>query len=319
MDLCSRLRLSSFAVIAAGLATLVVGCGKAEVTTLSGSGEGPIRGGLPGGPGIVPSFTLPDAGALAPPPRAPAPDRQCAEEAHRAEVVPLDLLLLVDASRSMEGPAGARTKWATAQTALGAFIRDPSSAGLGVGLQFFPAPRPCTTDADCIPGLRGTGLFCAARSVCAGANAPSPPLGCGDPDPIIIGGSSGSSCPAGAMCVPAGVCAGSGADCTNLGQGCPGGGGACMPARRTCAPNVLASDAECEADLHAQPQVPSAPCRARRSRCSASSTPPFPPGPPPWARACAAPSQPCEPTWPPTPGARARWCWPAMVCPPAPA
>jgi hypothetical protein len=141
--------------------------------------------------------------------------------------VPLDLLLLVDSSSSMDQSAGMRTKWQTAQLALSAFIRDPMSAGLGVGLQFFPSnvEKACMTDADCFPGLIGFGL-CRVRSVCGGPNVALPGPSCR--------GTGAAACPAGSMCLPAGTCSGDGSLCTNVGQGCPGTAGTCMPARRTC-------------------------------------------------------------------------------------
>jgi hypothetical protein len=155
---------------------------------------GPPTGGGGAGGGGAPTFELPDAGALAPPPVPAGPGPQCAEEAHRAEVVPLDLLLLVDASGSMDGAAGMRSKWETAQAALSAFIRDPRSAGLGVGLQFFPAARACLSDGDCVPGFPGTGTLCAARRACSTSRAP----------------------------------------CATVGQACAMNGGTCMPAPGVC-------------------------------------------------------------------------------------
>jgi hypothetical protein len=245
----------AFAVIAASPGA---GCGKAEVTGPPGTSGGGVGGpgpGRPGGPGGVPTFVLPDAGAAAaPPPTTVPPDRQCAEEAHQAQTVPLDLLLLVDASGSMTESAGQRTKWETAQAALGAFIRDQRSAGLGVGLQFFPAAKPCKADADCGSGF----VTCQARNVCAGAGAAVPPLGCGIPSPIVvIGGGAGGRCPAGNSCVPAGVCATSGDDCTNVGQACPGGGGNCTASTRYCSDPF--GFGACDLTTHAKPAVPIGP------------------------------------------------------------
>ena len=78
-------------------------------------------------------------------------NQRCAEEAHQAEIVPLDLMMLVDASASMTDSAGMGSKWEAAQSALSAFVRDPRSAGLGVGLQFYPGgrERTCMNDTDC--------------------------------------------------------------------------------------------------------------------------------------------------------------------------
>jgi hypothetical protein len=60
--------------------------------------------------------------------------------------------MVLDDSSSMNLAAGARSKWATVQSALVAFVMDPASSGLGVGLSFFPNRPPtkvCTGDADC--------------------------------------------------------------------------------------------------------------------------------------------------------------------------
>jgi hypothetical protein len=76
----------------------------------------------------------------------------CAAEVHRAERVPLDLVFVVDQSPSMLFKVGARTKWDLAREALLAFLKDPRSDGLGVGLQIFPVPSrgtACDSDQDC--------------------------------------------------------------------------------------------------------------------------------------------------------------------------
>jgi hypothetical protein len=233
------------------------GCGKAEVASLPGGG-GPGGGG-PGGAssaGKPPSFVLPDAGTLPPPPAATTPPPQCAEEAHRAEIVPLDLLFLVDASSSMRDVAGMSTKWEVAQSALGSFIRDPSSAGLGVGLQFFPAPKACKDDRDCFPTTVGNGLFCVGYNVCAGSNAPSPAMSCTAPGAFLPVGNT--RCPGGTMCVPAGVCSVGGDDCINIGQACPAGGGTCMAGPRACRGLPFGMN-ECDPASHEKPAVPIGP------------------------------------------------------------
>ena len=50
--------------------------------------------------------------------------------------------ILVDSSLSMDLPAGNQSKWDRAIRALNTFIADPKSAGLGVGLTFFPNRTP---------------------------------------------------------------------------------------------------------------------------------------------------------------------------------
>jgi hypothetical protein len=74
----------------------------------------------------------------------------------RAERVPLDLYVMFDSSLSMTSSTGVAniTKWTATKTAMTAFLNDPMSAGLGVGLQFFPLVKPgvpdeCLMDAQC--------------------------------------------------------------------------------------------------------------------------------------------------------------------------
>lgn len=81
--------------------------------------------------------------------------RYCSESVASAEQSTLDLLLVVDSSRSMEfqtalGP----TKWSELSFAINAFLQDPSLEGTGVGLVFYPEVRPevpdlCLADATC--------------------------------------------------------------------------------------------------------------------------------------------------------------------------
>jgi hypothetical protein len=168
------------------------------------------------------AFAIPDAAPL--PPVAPA---ACAEETVTATRSPLDLLLLVDRSSSMVG-----LKWDLARRALTAFVGDPRSAGLGVGLQVFPAApslppsASCASDQDC-------GYPAATASACAPARA------CADSAGAVSGPGCSEQffgpyppCAAGTTCVAVGSCAASGAPCA-VGRPCPGGDG-CTPLPRTC-------------------------------------------------------------------------------------
>jgi hypothetical protein len=80
----------------------------------------------------------------------------CASETQNAELVPLDLFIMLDQSASMAEPVkGGATKWAAVTTALKAFFADPKSKNVGVGIQYFALPYKaappvsCKTDADC--------------------------------------------------------------------------------------------------------------------------------------------------------------------------
>ncbi len=93
------------------------------VTTTTGAGGDEIS--LDGGPdGEMP---IDDAGA-------------CAATSAQAQTIPLDMIILLDESGSMDGD-----KWTGATAALKSFIDDPASAGIGVGAVYFPVD----TSDDC--------------------------------------------------------------------------------------------------------------------------------------------------------------------------
>lgn len=57
----------------------------------------------------------------------------CTGTSAQAELTPLDMIVVLDKSGSMSG-----TKWNGSTAALEAFVNDSNSAGIGVGLVFFP-------------------------------------------------------------------------------------------------------------------------------------------------------------------------------------
>src|SRR5882724_291177 len=79
----------------------------------------------------------------------------CAAHVSTAQPIPLDMYIMLDSSSSMlDTTIGTVTKWDAVKTALTSFLSDSASAGLGVGLQYFPlskpnAPTSCTSDAAC--------------------------------------------------------------------------------------------------------------------------------------------------------------------------
>ncbi|MDP9151940.1 MAG: hypothetical protein M3O36_18615 [Myxococcota bacterium] len=98
------------------------------------------NGGLPtdgGGPGATDAFV------------------GCATTTEKATQLPLDLVFMIDSSGSMNDLiAAGRSKWSAVVSAMSAFLSDPASAGIGVGLQYFPltaagVPATCTSSAQC--------------------------------------------------------------------------------------------------------------------------------------------------------------------------
>lgn len=64
----------------------------------------------------------------------------CAAEAFEAEGRKLDILILMDGSGSMNDEVDGGKKWDLLVAALRAFLNDPESAGIGVGLTYFGFP-----------------------------------------------------------------------------------------------------------------------------------------------------------------------------------
>jgi hypothetical protein len=171
-----------------------------------------------------PVIALPDA-AIG---HADTPAPACAEEGHKAEAVPVDLLLLVDASGSMRaavGP-GAPSKWVLAQEALMKFVTDPRSAGLGMGLQFFPPNKPCDANVDCGP-----------RGICLRSGACLDGTGTVE-DACHVAPTGTGYCQAQRRCVLAGVCSETGSTCLHVGQPCPMNAGMCTAPASFCALTV---------------------------------------------------------------------------------
>lgn len=177
---------------------------------------------------------FPDAGRQDTGP-APKKDEKCAAESAMAKQVAVDLLLLVDRSGSMGvtgGRVGAtgKTKWEIAQSALTTFVNDPKSAGLGVGLQYFPMVTTCANDLDC--GVMPNPFLppvCSQQQACIGPTGLTMPL-------QLCGTRRLNICPFGSTCMPIGRCEDSGEICTTPGQPCPGGAATnlCTPTPMTC-------------------------------------------------------------------------------------
>jgi hypothetical protein len=212
---------------ALGWMVIVVAAGACQRSTpLRARAEAPDGGGGGDDGGAAPA--LPDGAGLsfevaAATDAAPA-STSCAEEVQTARPA-LDLLLLIDRSGSMStNVKGTRLpKWLLVRNGLVGFVKQPDTAGLGMGVQFFPLqPLPCSHDADCVRD----GDFCQVPNLCQmGATFGELPCGRGFP-----------LCQLGGSCVPGGICAMSGAPCADFGKPCPGGDATdlCQPLPSTC-------------------------------------------------------------------------------------
>ncbi len=66
----------------------------------------------------------------------------CASTSSSATLVPLDMYIMMDQSKSMNEATGTPgvDKWQAISQAISAFVGDPKSAGIGVGIQYFGLP-----------------------------------------------------------------------------------------------------------------------------------------------------------------------------------
>jgi hypothetical protein len=164
----------------------------------------------------------------------------CGGIATQAQPIALDVYLMLDKSGSMaEAAAGGVTKWGAVTDALRSFFADPASAGIGVGLQFFPTrpagvPATCSSNEDC-----GAGGPCILRG-CSGASTVTPCTVAAD-------------CPL-SQCLTLGHCANDpdpNSFCAPAGGTCAGGLGACQ----ALTSSVCAAQESCEVGDYASPSV----------------------------------------------------------------
>jgi len=208
-----------------GTAGSAIGAGTAGAAAVSGAAASGTAGSLASG---GTTFINPDAGPGTPDTMGlggeggGGGEETCAGESHPAETAPIDMYLMLDRSLSMKaGTSTGDSKWEAITDALEAFVSDPSSEGMGVGIQFFPANLPCTSNDDCgggtcylkacrqsrssgttLPGL----IPCVKASDCPASGDTCEDLGgCGDQSCVSVG----SDCNNGIACtaVTSGVCA----------------------------------------------------------------------------------------------------------------
>ena len=204
-----------------GATALLFGCSAGVKPTPldGGGGTGPGAGGTTGGGGVTGSGGTGTSGSTGfdasfdislNDMRA---DGVCSATMTAAEPVPLDLYVLMDASLSMNETTSTGTKWADVRNAMKSFFESQSSAGLGVGLKFFPgiqsgAPATCTGDG---PDTACNGFGdCDRRKTCVGANGSTPNV-----SPLCV---AATNCPTNQACALIKDC-GAGSYCASAGTG----------------------------------------------------------------------------------------------------
>lgn len=98
--------------------------GRCETIPSAAVGGGAPTFGDPTGAGGT-SGSLTDGGA-------------CVSESRRGEGIPLDIFVMWDRSGSMDDEVNGGIKWNLVVSAFQAFLTDPGSEGISVGLQYFP-------------------------------------------------------------------------------------------------------------------------------------------------------------------------------------
>lgn len=118
---------------------------------------------------------------------APPLGPQCLGETYEAEVIGLDMYVMLDISASMLdvlpqtrlGPAP--TKWDAVRRSFEDFVQAPETADIGIGIQYFPqvlpdVPFSCTTNAECGAGGPCSNSLCVVNGVLDAPNDNQAPL-----------------------------------------------------------------------------------------------------------------------------------------------
>jgi Mg-chelatase subunit ChlD len=121
-----------FAAGAGGGATAGTGAGAG--TSGTGAGNGGFGGSAPSAGAAASSGTNGAAGSCP----VTVNDAGCTGQIYVGETIPLDIYILFDQSGSMlNNEQGGVTRMEAVRQAVDAFVRDPKSAGLGVGIGYF--------------------------------------------------------------------------------------------------------------------------------------------------------------------------------------
>ena len=172
-----------FASLATAVSVITAACGSTDGSQFSNGADGGAGSGDDGSVGGGGS----DGGFINNNDGGPASNggdaglNACAADTQQAKLAPLDLVFMQDVSGSMwETTSGSTTKWDAVKTAINTFTADPGSAGIGIGLQYFPlwqsgVPNSCSVTSEC--GASGgtclsktcsknSALFCNVNADC---------------------------------------------------------------------------------------------------------------------------------------------------------
>ena len=200
---------------------------------------------------------------------------ECAGTLVMGQPVPVDVYVMLDISGSMLAATGSGTsKWDAIKTAIGTFLMNPESAGLGVAIQYFPlqapgVPASCSTAGDC--GAGGPCLLKACEGYLPGIAQCNDEAGCAD---VVVKDDgpcedmrcrlSGAACTDNAACqvhatnagpcVDLGRCQGDPLDvCFEPGTGCVKNGQAAMCMATTT--GFCLHETACDQNSYATPAV----------------------------------------------------------------
>ena len=171
----------------------------------------------------------------------------CAATTTAAKLLPLDLYVVTDSSKSMlQTTLAGSSKWDALKNAMSAFFGDPGGEGLSVAIKYFPdveagVPAACTDDAAC-----GTFGPCDQRKACVTAGTFSTAISqvC----------SSDTECATGEICVPVQECP-DGPNCSKV-RCVSGGEGTPCPAECKPFDNYCRLREVCAGEHYATPDVP---------------------------------------------------------------
>ncbi len=269
----SRYKAAALLFVVEGATLTTAGCGSTSGDELGPDGARPGASAGEGGAGNggdarSGSFVAggDDATTFITDTGSPAPSFVgCAVHTDKATPASLDLYFMLDTSASMDDlVAAGQSKWASYVSAMNAFVNDPASAGIGVGLQYFPlvasgVPASCTSSAQC--GNAGPCFLHICNVLVNGALAPC------DTN-ADCGRQLGPCVPIGGFCEndPNLLCPTPGTSCNNDPNGFPLG--MCQPLTTSY---CLAGDS-CAAQDYASPAVPIAPLPGSATTIAASLT-----------------------------------------------